>query len=150
MWHSQKTSQKYAWGGGAMTYYSFSKPALNTFSPTLAKAYQQNSTLLDTIQIQVQSLEQILDSALPKNTHIDFLSIDVEGLDREVLESNNWDKYQPKVILIESPEKSLESLVQNPIYQFLKALDYELYAKTMRTLIFKKSINTTSDRLKVS
>jgi hypothetical protein len=37
-----------------------------------------------------------------KSTQIDFMNIDVEGLDLEVLKSNNVNKYIPEYILVEA------------------------------------------------
>ena len=36
------------------------------------------------------------------NTEIDFLKIDVEGAETEVIESNNWSFFRPKVLIIEA------------------------------------------------
>ena len=55
------------------------------------------------------TLEDILDNYLPKNQEINFLTIDVEGLDFDVLKSNNFEKYKPKMILIEIKLKQLST-----------------------------------------
>lgn len=127
-------------GGGSMTYYSFNEPALNGFNPKLSTKYQAHPLyhLIDTISVPVRRLEEILDDNLPPHTAIDFLSVDVEGLDLEVLRSNNWDKYRPRIVLAESWESDLESIYQDEIYTFLHSLGYKLFAKTTNTLIFKE------------
>ena len=38
---------------------------------------------------------------MPKGQAIDFLNVDVEGHDLEVLESNDWKRFRPKVIVVE-------------------------------------------------
>lgn len=93
-----------------MIYYSFNEPALNGFSPILKTKYDNHPLyhLIDEISVPVRSLESILDEYLPQETHIDFLSVDVEGLDLEVLKSNNWDKYRPKVVVIECWDSDLK------------------------------------------
>jgi hypothetical protein len=48
-------------------------------------------------------LEKICDTYV-KNKKIDILSIDVEGWDMDVLESNNWNKYKPNYIIVETVE----------------------------------------------
>jgi hypothetical protein len=50
-------------------------------------------------------LEKICDT-YAKNKHVDILSVDVEGLDMDVLESNNRNKYRPTYIIIETVEHS--------------------------------------------
>lgn len=51
------------------------------------------------------TLEKICDIYV-KDKQIDILSIDVEGLDMAVLESNNWEKYRPTYIIVETVENS--------------------------------------------
>lgn len=124
-----------------MTYYSFNEPALNGFTPILATKYNDHPSyhLIETFSVPVRTLESILDEYLPSNTSIDFLSVDVEGLDLEVLQSNNWQKYHPKVILAECWESDLESIHRSEIYLFLAKQNYSLFAKTTNTLIFTQN-----------
>jgi len=50
--------------------------------------------------VEVDSLKNIFKNQKVKA--IDFLKIDVEGYEFEVLKSNDWDKYRPTVICIEA------------------------------------------------
>lgn len=50
--------------------------------------------------IKIDTLKNILSKHDVKT--IDFLKIDVEGFEKEVIEGNDWDKYRPKVICIEA------------------------------------------------
>lgn len=121
-----------------MIYYSFNEPALNGFTPILETKYNDHPLyhLIEKIPVPVRSLESLLDEYLPQNTAIDILSVDVEGLDLEVLRSNNWQKYHPKVVLAECWESDLESIYKDEIYLFLVSKGYKLFAKTTNTLIF--------------
>lgn len=125
-----------------LTYYAFNEPALNGFSKELSMERNGlgNYFIESTKNIETSTLEEILDSNLPKNQAIDFLSIDVEGLDFMVLKSNNFDKYKPKVILIEILESSLSDIENNEITQFLKEYHYTIYAKAVNTVIFISDI----------
>lgn len=73
---------------------------------------------------------------MPKNQEIDFLAIDVEGLDFQVLKSNNFLKYKPKVIVIEILGKNLEELINNEITIYLKKFGYVIYSKSINSTIF--------------
>lgn len=123
-----------------MTYYSFNEPALNGFTPILKTKYDNHPLyhLIDEISVPVKSLESILNEYLPQKTHIDFLSVDVEGLDLEVLRSNNWDKYRPKVVVVECWDSDLSNVYHTEIYSFLSSKNYRLFAKTINTLFFKE------------
>lgn len=121
-----------------LKYYAFNEPALNGFSKELS---QQRDGLRDyhiifEKDIETATLKEILGSKLPKDQQIDFLSIDVEGLDFEVLCSNNFEKYRPKVILVEILESSLVELQNNKITDYLKEYNYSIYAKAVNTVIF--------------
>jgi hypothetical protein len=87
--------------------------------------------------MEASTLEEILDNNLPKAQTIDFLSIDVEGLDFNVLKSANIEKYYPKVILVEMLNNSLTDIQVDEIYKFLTGAGYELYSKAVNTVFFK-------------
>lgn len=121
-----------------LTYYAFNEPALNGFSKKLSaqRDKQGNYFIKFTKELETATLEEILDNNLPKKQEIDFLSIDVEGLDFSVLKSNNFDKYRPKVILIEVLGSSLSEIENNDITKYLNGLNYKVYAKAINTVIF--------------
>jgi len=67
------------------------------------------------VEVKCSTLEKILDVHLPKDKTIDFLSLDVEGYELEVLKGINLDKYSPNFMLIEIYDKDKEN-----IFNFLK------------------------------
>lgn len=127
---------------GEMTYYyMFDDPALNGFSKDLSTERDTNSNfeILEERKIKTYPLSKILDEYLPKGQKIDFMSIDVEGLDLMVLQSNDWKRYSPSMILVESIGDDIESIIiRDDIYKFLSKKGYKIVAKTYRTLILKK------------
>lgn len=125
-----------------LTYYCFDEPALNTFDTVLVKSRLATTPykVVGTCIVQVQRLEFILGKYLPPNARIDFLSIDVEGLDFAVLKSNDWRRFRPACVLVESLETSLEDAMHCEIFLFMKSHGYELFAKTFNTLIFREKL----------
>lgn len=123
-----------------MTYYAFNEPALNGFSKELTQHRdgQGNNKIIFKKDIETSTLEEILDQYMPKGQNIDFLSVDVEGLDFAVLKSNNWVKYSPELILIEICGSMLDELLNNEVTIFLRQFGYTICAKCMNTVIFKK------------
>lgn len=123
-----------------LKYYIFNEPALNGFSKELSEKRNSKKDyyIKSTKDIETVTLEELLDEHLPNGQNIDFLSIDVEGLDFEVLKSNNFDKYQPEIILVEILGSNLADLEINEITLYLKNLDYFVYAKAVNTVIFLK------------
>ena len=82
------------------------------------------------------TLEKLLDQYLENNQEIDFLSIDVEGLDFKVLKSNNFLKYRPIVICVEIQKPSFDDIQTDEISIYLKTFDYEICAKTFNSVFF--------------
>jgi hypothetical protein len=82
-------------------------------------------------------LEDVLDKYLPRHKEIDFITIDVEGFDLEVLESNNWNKYKPKYILIENYNNKIDLLTKSPIHILLTQNGYKLVSYVYITFIYK-------------
>jgi FkbM family methyltransferase len=122
------------------TFYVFDEPALNTFDQNEADSILKSSNyrLIKSVNLEIKPLSQILDSQdVPDK--IDFLSIDVEGLDLEVLKGNNWKKYQPEVILIELLQFDLNNAGNHETVIYLESKGYSLFAKTFNTVFFKRN-----------
>jgi hypothetical protein len=72
-----------------------------------------------------------------------FLSIDAEGADFEVLQSNDWNMCKPRVICIESPQDS--DLNSDSIVRYLNDRGYLLVEQTHLSKIFvsKRYLDST-------
>lgn len=125
-----------------MTFYSFNDPALNTFDAAVARerAAIPGYKVVKEFELQAVPLAKILGEHLPAGRKIDFMSVDAEGLDLEILKSNDWEKYSPEVVLVEvlTGEADMASLSGNGIAEFLAGKGYTLYAKAVKTCIFRK------------
>jgi len=122
-----------------LTFYMFDEPALNGFSKQLSEQRSTNGQaykIIRTIDIETVTLSEILSKHLPKGQLIDFMSIDVEGLDYDVLLSNDWSRFRPKIILVEIPNRSLEDLFKHEITKLLNSEGYVITSKTMYTVFF--------------
>ncbi|MBR4342553.1 MAG: FkbM family methyltransferase [Lachnospiraceae bacterium] len=88
---------------GEIQYYNFEEPAYNTVDKSRAEFCISNglSRLKETISIRVHTLNAVLDKYL-NGRKIDFMNLDVESRELDVLKSNNWDKYRPTIIAMES------------------------------------------------
>jgi FkbM family methyltransferase len=127
-----------------LLYYSFSEPALNSFSQSTVENYiGLGFSVTSQRLIKTSTLSGVLDQHLPTHQNINFLSIDVEGFDYNVLKSNNWKKYRPKLVLVEllKSDMSLEYLIASEAALFMQENHYELYAKSFNTLIFKDTLD---------
>lgn len=120
-----------------LNYYNFKEKALNTFSEELANQYKVGGWELNSIiSIKTYPLDKILDEYIPINKTIDFFSIDVEGFELEVLKSNNWNKYKPKIIVIEMLDCKIKDVYTADVGKFLAVQGYVFFAKTINTVFF--------------
>lgn len=104
-------------------YFSEAGEGMSTFSDDLKKQYSSSkhwaTTSFKDYEVETRMLSQVFEEEDVKS--IDFMKIDVEGLEYEVINSNNWTEYRPKFICIES-----NHIIKDwrPI---LKANGYELF-----------------------
>jgi FkbM family methyltransferase len=122
-----------------LNYYIFNEPALSGFSKELSESRDSLNNqyyIVEIKELETFTLKEILDKYLPDGQNIDFMNIDVEGFEYDVLRSNDWQKYRPKVILVEIRKSDLEDLLKNVITIFLKNLGYKLFAKCFNTVFF--------------
>ena len=91
-------------------------------------------------EIMSDTLTNIIDQTKYKNKKIDFLSIDTEGKDFEVLKSLNFKKYAPKYICIEIYNNNILrfNIKKNQIYRYLIKKNYKLLIIKRENYIFKK------------
>jgi FkbM family methyltransferase len=128
-------------GEGKLKYYMFDESALNTFDSEVLKNRILNTPYkhTNTIHVDVMPLACVLEKYLPNDVKIDFLSIDVEGLDLEVLKSNDWQSYRPSWVLVEQLSLNDIENLDFEIHHFMKSIGYILFAKTFNTLFYKDS-----------
>jgi len=78
-------------------YYEFKEPAFNTFDKSSVEYATTRTELLGESLVLVKTLSSILDVHVDDGKPITFCNIDVEGLEIEVLKSNNWQRYRPLI-----------------------------------------------------
>jgi FkbM family methyltransferase len=122
------------------TYFIYNDSALNGIDrdrrDELAKT---NFRLLGTTTVKTQRLDTILDQHVGVLPEANFLSVDVEGYDLEVLRSNDWERYPFAWVLAECEGSNLEAMLQSQTCLYLKSLGYKARAKTGRTGIFSRT-----------
>ncbi len=113
---------------GTLTFYAMDPPTISTFQKDQVSVYKkQGFRLVETVAVPVYPLKQIFQKYL-RNKTIDFMSIDVEGMEIEVLRSNDWNKYRPRYLCIEFIDfpKSMTGIQSGQkIEVFLRAVKYK-------------------------
>ena len=119
-----------------LEYYMYEEPAYNGFRrETYLKEVEEGQIkFIRKISVPVYSLKEILDCYHVKE--IDFMSIDVEATELEVLQSNDWDKYRPTWLLIEQMEECRD-IMGSEVYRYLEAMGYEFRTKINITSVYR-------------
>ena len=123
-----------------LKYYMFNEPALNGFSKELAEKRdgKDDYKIISEKDMETSTLEEIFEKHLPHGQEIDFMSIDVEWLDFQVLKSNNWRRFRPKFVLVEILGSSINDVTNSKEYKYLAGFEYEIFAKAVNTVIFRR------------
>jgi FkbM family methyltransferase len=116
-----------------LDFYMLNKESctsMNSFNLDFIKKHNLENKIKEIVQISTFPLKDVLDQYLVENERLDFFDIDVEGMDLEVLKSNDWEKYRPKVIIIET-DISLKKDINSEIVNYLEMQDYVLRGKSI-------------------
>lgn len=124
-------------GEGVLPYYMMDNDTLNTFSKKEAdNSVQKGFQVKKCIDVKIHEINVVLQKYFA-NSGLDFLSIDIEGNDFEVLKAIRYDRIRPSVICTETLEfmggkdERLFDLIE-----FYKKKDYVLIADTWINSVF--------------
>lgn len=122
-----------------LDFYVMSQRTLNTFSAAEARKYVElhGQRIVDTRRIRVQTFAQAVDAHLGRTP--DLVSLDVEGLDLEILRSIDFSRYRPQVFCVEtiSYAGGDGSGIKSPeIHALMVENEYRLYADTYINSIY--------------
>ena len=126
-------------GSEVADFYIMNIPTLNTFSKSEAERYASypGKSIKEVIKLPLLTVNQIIQSNF-KGKAPNFVSLDVEGMDFEIVNSFEFDKYRPEVFCIETltyTEDNTERKLNN-IIEYMLNKDYFLYADTYINSIF--------------
>lgn len=119
---------------GEKMFYIFKNSMQNTFDEEVAKV---NGDVLYKEQVEINVIKDIID-LYSSSMFPDFLSLDTEGMDMEILESIDFDLTFPKVVCVETVEKTdFNSYKKNlDIPRFLLSKNYVHHSDTYINSIF--------------
>jgi hypothetical protein len=86
--------------------------------------------------MESEPLANLLELHFGFDSRLDLLSVDAEGMDLEVLISNDWNKYRPFLIAVETHGLNLDKPRDNDVYNFLIDLGYKMVATVFVTSMF--------------
>ena len=123
-----------------MKFYILNTPGLDSFDLESIKEAQRQTPwieIVDEIEVPVYTLDEIYEKYFASVPTI--VSLDVEGLEMDILKSTNFEKYRPYIFIIETieyREKISLTNKRNDIIDFMEKNDYVEYAFTGVNSIF--------------
>ena len=121
-------------------FFYHNRAAKNTISKEFGSDAKEQK------KINSDTLNNIIENSKFKNSKIDFVSIDVEGNEMNVLNGFNLKKYKPKLILLEFIlpnkkefyEKDINEITNSEVYKFLIKSEYKLINWNHDDLLFMR------------
>jgi FkbM family methyltransferase len=127
---------------GVMDFYIMSSRTLNTLSAEEAHECEKLGYKIEKIiKVKTATVTEIIDK-YSNGIFPDFMSLDAEGFDLQVLKTIEWEKTSPKVICVENVpfetkmKNYFESMQVNELSSFLKSRNYSIIAFTLINTIF--------------
>lgn len=122
---------------GILPYYQMQLKTLNTLSLEEAQRYELEGIKIESVkEVKTNSIENII-SDYNKGDFPDFMSLDVEGYELEILKTIDFNKGFPKVICVETLQFSRGKETKNEeLIKFFLQKNYVIYADTHINTIF--------------
>ncbi len=119
-------------------YFFHNRAAKNTLSKI------NNKGAKEVKRIQTDTLNNIIENSKFRNCSIDFISIDVEGFEMNVLKGFDFKKYRPKLVVLEliQPEvkeffdKKINNILNSDIYNYMLKENYKMINWIHDDLVF--------------
>jgi len=110
---------------GHLDYYKYLIPALNTFSKeAVLENKMKGFEVSEIVKIKILGVKDFLQKYAREK--IDFLSIDTEGMDYEILKNWNW-QFTPNIICVEKDgENKIKGLMKKKEYKLVRETKYNL------------------------
>ena len=125
-------------------FFYHDKSAINTLEKSVAN--YQKAQVKEIKMVKTKTLNSIIENSKFNDLTIDFISIDVEGHELDVIKGFDLKKYKPKVVIIEFLDLSLKKLeiknlniknfLKSEIYQYMIDKNYTLVNLIHSDLVF--------------
>ena len=125
-------------------FFYHDRSPINTLSKLVANHH--NKDVKEIRSVETKTLNSVIEKSPYKDGQIDFLSIDVEGLELEVLKGFDISLYKPKIVVIEYLDLSIikleiknlniDNVINSEVYNFMKNNNYILVNWLHSDLVF--------------
>ena len=130
--------------GESDLYFYHNKSPINTLVKKVS--VHRNAKVKEVKKVKTTTLDSVIEQSPFKKNKFDFLSIDVEGSELEVLKGFDLKKYSPNVIVIEYLDLStkmleiknlnIDNVLNSELYRFMKNNNYSFVNWLHADLVF--------------
>ena len=107
-----------------LDFFELEGTGLSTFDrETAARLSKEEGYKINNYQVPIVKLADICQQHL--NCQIDFLKIDVEGWEENVILGNDWSRFRPTVIIVEATIPNSPTRAETNITEILKEQNYQ-------------------------
>lgn len=109
---------------GKLTFFDVSEEASeeSTFSSEVADSLRARGLVPRVREVEVTTLAAVCEEYV--DVDIDFLKVDVEGFELEVLGGGEWERFRPSVVVVESTEPGTSRPAGPEVVDFMESVGY--------------------------
>jgi len=128
--------------GSAKFYFISSDSTMNSFSKETLEKNGVLNKVTKIIDVEIMALRDIQQRYV-KDSLIDFVNMDIEGLELQALKGLDFSLHRPSFFAIEQNDvSSLQDVLNSTVYEFMAERDYDVVAKnvitnTVSTIFYK-------------
>ena len=125
-----------------VNYYNFDQSELNTMNEDrVIELKNYNIFYKSVVKIKKTDLKNFFDTLIQDYLNkINFLNLDIEGSETEILKRVDWKEFKPKIICVEIINNDINKIKNSEIYKILISEGYEIFSKLFNSVIFVKNL----------
>lgn len=120
----------------SVTIYKFRKGLANTIIPERGRELAETHDAQGEETVPALSLNDLFERHVPADTHVNYLTVDIEGYDVPAILAFDLDRHRPDVICVEIYRPDMLALGQDPVVRHLTDHGYQLYAINIFSFTF--------------
>jgi len=114
----------------------FHEPAVNSLDLKIIEDFKLHFEVRGIKTVDLLPLRDTFGAHLKPDQTMDLMTIDVEGLEFDVLLSNDWNLYRPSAVSVEVHHFKIAEADKSPVFQLLTGLGYGLTSHVIGTSIY--------------